>query len=402
MFKDIYYTKLAKKEIFSDSLDLEEKDLFESTEYAMQLEKRNPVLEGVCNYLKLSSTDLSAIRKELNKRYKEMGIADGVPKTVKNWLEGTPVNPTANRSNLYNLCLALGLGLKEIKAFFLKNYMTIPFNYKDRIDAIYLYGISHDMEYKEIQVLIDELKKYEDITGTANDETVAIEGYILEIDDLSKFKEYLIQHTYSRREQYNTALNEINRLIVLDKKYAEIESIIKPELGKDNNDSLDDNIASLLNIIYDYDNQKRYQNKQTNISKSQYLPRMFRENFPNDEEFSRIKNKEASPDLYRKALIILKFYEFYCSLFITSIYGKSNPSKTDKKKNISWERNLVEIKEDWDDFYKETSKLLAKCGFVQMYARNPFDWLILYCANSIDPMDTLRELLQERFLNKYE
>ena len=88
-----------------------------------------------------------------------------------------------------------------------------------------------------------------------------------------------------------------------------------------------------------------------------------------------------------------------------SIYGTDQVS--DKSKKIMSiqeyrERDSEEIEKDLDDFYIETSNTLAKCGFVQMYARNPFDWLILYCAKSTDPLDAFRELLMQRYTDMDE
>ena len=41
------------------------------------------------------------------------------------------------------------------------------------------------------------------------------------------------------------------------------------------------------------------------------------------------------------------------------------------------------------DFYDELNAALISCGFAQLYVRHPFDGLLLYCANSFDPIDTL-------------
>ena len=103
MFDDNTNTVSAIDRIYEEDPDSWEEDLFDSTEYAMELDRRNPVLEGICKYLKLDEKDNKGIIKELNKKYREMGIDDGVPKSVKNWISGTPANP-AYRANLYNLC----------------------------------------------------------------------------------------------------------------------------------------------------------------------------------------------------------------------------------------------------------------------------------------------------------
>ncbi len=416
-------TVLALNRIKLELPDAWEEGLFDSTEYAMELDKRNPVLEGVVKYLALSEiTDESALQKaaikELNKRYRSMGIEEGVPKAVKNWLKGTPVNP-AYRENLYNLCMALELDDIETTEFFLKNYMTIPFNYKDRIDAIYYFGLTHRLKYQDIKALIEESEINESIQEDNNEKTVNIGINIADIDDISKFKEFLKGHTYSRDNQYSTATKEINALVDSNTKLAESERVLKPELIKlgesaeerfnDNykdkdayQRDLSDNMSGLLYVIYGYDSQARYEGHLPGISKAINLPKKFRESFPNDSEFYRIRNRCASPDTYRKALIIMKFYNFYCSNMLLSVFGAITPDLKGKKLMTLeeyCERDTDDIRADLEDFYFETSKLLAQCGFEQMYARNPFDWLILYCANSTDPMETLRELLAQRYLD---
>jgi hypothetical protein len=101
----------------------------------------------------------------------------------------------------------------------------------------------------------------------------------------------------------------------------------------------------------------------------------------------------------------MKFYNFFCCEWIKSIYETNKPKNLSIKKHElgEWEgREIEKIEEDLEDFYYEASKLLAKCGFEQMYVRNPFDWLILYCAKSSNPMDSLRELLRTRYINMDE
>lgn len=422
MFDNNTKTEMAMEAIYSEDPASWEEDLFDSTEYAMELDKRNPVLEGVIERLKnlnicIDSGDRKGLIKELNRRYRKIGISEGLPKSVKNWLEGTPVNPSY-RSNLYNLCIALEMNIEEIRIFFLKNYMTIPFNFKDRVDASYFWGISHQLPYSEIQKIICEAEAKE--TQADNfDNTGMIGKYISEIDDMDLFLEYLKTNSFGKNQQYITAANEVYKLSVENASYAEIERTIKHELNreKENKNGVllsepmilkDDNSVNykaLLFVIYGFDNQERYVNRKSKIAKCKYLPKAFRENFPNDQEFSRIVSKEASPDVYRKALVILKFYNFFCSSMLTFMYGTDRPKENQRKKHSLdeyRERDIEDIEADLEDFYYETGKLLEQCGFEQMYARNPFDWLILYCAKSTDPLDTLRELLTSRFIDMEE
>ena len=412
-------TTLAMDKIYFEYPTDWEAGLFDSTEYAMELDSRNPVLEGIVERLiqlgiQITCEDKKIITKELNNRYIAMGIEEGVPRTVKNWISGIPVNP-AYRENLYNLCIALEMNVEQVRVFFLKNYMTIPFNYKDRIDAIYFYGISHGLSYLEILKLLNENEIDEDSNSDFFESTKMIGNYIAEIDNVELFREYLRSNSYGKRKQYETASESIRVLSVENAGYAEIERRLKIGLMREKESKKGEllsepiilkndenvNFKALLFVIYGYDNQERYVNRKTKISKCEYLPKAFRENFPNDQEISRILNKEASPDVYRKALVIMKFYNFFCSSMIIYMYGTDKPKINQRPQNTLEdyrERDVDEIEADLDDFYYETGLLLSQCGFEQMYARNPFDWLMLYCAKSNDPMDTFRELLMSRFI----
>lgn len=425
MIENNKYTVMAMEKIFDGGMDDWEVEgyLFDSTEYAMELDRRNPVLEGVVERLnqldvQVTCEDKKEIVKEINSRYINMGIGEGVPRTVRNWISGTPVNP-AYRENLYNLCMALEMNTEQVKAFFLKNYMTIPFNFKDRVDAIYYYGISRSLSYVEILQLLSEFKDDEDRNSDCFENTRLIGNYIMEIDDIEVFREYLRYNSYGRKKQYETAANAIVDLAVENAGYAEKERSLSLRDGlrrkkeSKHGDLLSEpiilkenkavNYKALLFVIYGYDNQERYANKKAKMSKCEYLPKAFRENFPNDQEFSRIVNREASPDVYRKALMIMKFYNFFCSSMLEYMYGTDKPEEKDKK---TWddylERDDEDITADWEDFRDETGLLLSQCGFEQMYARNPFDWLMLYCAKSTDPMQTFRDLLAYRFIDMYD
>ena len=36
-----------------------------------------------------------------------------------------------------------------------------------------------------------------------------------------------------------------------------------------------------------------------------------------------------------------------------------------------------------------------------MYVKHPFEWVILYCAYTPDPVETFHELLSQRYADKY-
>lgn len=105
---------------------------------------------------------------------------------------------------------------------------------------------------------------------------------------------------------------------------------------------------------------------------------MVKRNWPQREQFAQIlEKKTASYDVIRRALIMLTFYDFTANATV----------------NHALEHGI------FDEFVDEMNTVLADCGYVQLYWRNPFDWMLGYCAMSPNPLDTFRELIEEYYLS---
>ena len=68
-------------------------------------------------------------------------------------------------------------------------------------------------------------------------------------------------------------------------------------------------------------------------------------------------------------LMLSRFYNFY------------SEAKNENENDVCG--NLL-------DFKDELNSILLFCGFAQIYMRHPFDCLLMYCANSYDPIQTLQ------------
>ena len=113
------------------------------------------------------------------------------------------------------------------------------------------------------------------------------------------------------------------------------------------------------------------------------LPKRFTESLPNDVTLGRIINGDSiSYEVLRKTLMLLKFCNYY------------RDAETEDRKH-GHEPDKYEVNDRLMDFYDELNGTLISCGFAQLYVRHPFDCLLLYCANSYDPILTLH-LLNER------
>ena len=116
---------------------------------------------------------------------------------------------------------------------------------------------------------------------------------------------------------------------------------------------------------------------------------MIKHNWPQSKQFSDILNRKAKYDAIRRALIILTFYDFMANALI-------HKEELHIKDNHIWEYNL------FDEFVNEMNGVLDQCGYAQLYWRNPFDWIIGYCAKSLNPLGTLRDLIDEYYLSDSE
>lgn len=350
---DIVYEYLCYGDIFyDDEFDLDD------IQVAVELDSRPVFLEGIVSRLQrlgnnCDLSDTNAILVETKRRYKDiLGIS--CPRTVQEWIKGTTPSVTERRNN-YDLCYSLEMNLQETAEFFLKHFLTIPFNYKDTTDAVFFYGLYHNKPYSVIKRLLDTANRFEP-TSISQTATLQIGRQVAVIDNDDEFLDYLCQHCFNNEQQYQIA-----------------RTVIKDLTKKQSYSSS----ADLHDKIMGF----RYQSvKRQKWTKNKKLPRRFTESLPTDGVFAKILNGEReSYETLRKTLIILKLFDYY-------------PYDGDE------DLDDQEIRDRLFDFYDEVNDTLIKCGFAQLYMRHPFDWLIVFCANSPDPVGHFIELSQKRYL----
>ena len=397
-------THLVEEKLFSlDPATMAENyedDTLLLTQGVVELNERKVFLEGVATYLgKNPHTKAEELFEEVKKRYAEKGIE--LKKAVKGWFQKEDVSPStdqAYRRNLYDFCVAMGMDYQATAAFFLKAFLTIPFNYKDRDDAIYFYCLKEGRPYSVIKQMLDVADSYA-VTNADVAFTEEIGLRILEIQSDDEFLEYLQRYCYDRKHQYSTAKEKIRFLVADNKKkmpeetYEKIGSDQKSpkkvrkkrntETAFSKNPEASKN-KELLNAILGYCYQE-LDDEQRSAIRECGLPV-----FPTDGDIGKViaSDKEVSFEVLRKSLILMNFYNYF-------------RHKQIAKKQKSF-MDIDDIQEHLWEFYEETNQLLAECGFVQMYLRNPFDWIILFCANSPNPIDCLKDFILKRYLESLE
>lgn len=354
-------TLIAKNDIGyfeDDMLAIKDQNLFK-VGVVQRVEQLNKGLKGkhvsfvidfVCD--KFAEHNIKITKKE----------KDNTRVDITNWLTKNPPNDSEqSRPNVYKLCFALDMDVEQTEIFFLKNYLCRPFNFKDYRETVYYFCLYTHRSYDDAIRLIAQVEALAD--GAPEEKETRLIGIALQSKQIQTepdFLSYMADHKYNEEQQRQTIYKEIDRLLDSCKEMAKVKSV-----------------SSLLEEIYGYNEHQC----EKGISKSE-LPQMVTINFPTEMKFSEIKKHKASNDTCRKALIVLYFYKFYATLCSV----KTIPSESDFGSYF----NSFEISLD---------ELLDKCGYIQSYLRNPFDRLILYCANQDNPLQELKNIMQKYYID---
>lgn len=311
--------------------------------------------------------------------------------TLKNWLKKAPPSGSQQgREKVYALCFALGLDASKAEEFFLKAYLERPFNYKNINEAVYFFCLKNKLPYSKAKEMIQKIEAKPDVENKDAEQVTEQVGLaISKMNSEDELIKYLVENRSAfEKTQNQTAIAKIKELYEECKELA-----IKEHKRLHINDNISvKSIDDLLEAITGYNARATYEGKKvykTSISKSK-LPAAVRKNFPQREQFKQIeqfKQNEkdtASFDVIRKFLIMLKFYHFFANALI---------------------ENAEELEKNsfFREFVDETNEVLAKCGYVQLYLRNPYDAVFAYCAyGAANPLDEFKNVIYEFYLSDNE
>ena len=361
--------------LYGDTLDPENPgDIEKAINFSLSLDDKQYFLEGLAARLTelgapCSIDDTDTMLTAVKSRYKDI-LHKSCPRTVVEWIRGTTPGIT-NRQNNYDLCYALKMNLKETSSFFQKHYLTIPFILRSRVDAVFYYCLLNSKPYSAVTELLNSSTGYVP-QETVNTSTAQIRTAIHNIKTDEEFLTYLSTHCYTRQQQFQKAKSIIKEEIeLLKKKLLDKSETQKSfmEEGAEHKASISRLNSETLFALLGY----KYTGKNETLIK---LPKRFTESLPNDVTLGKIVNdEEVSYDLLRKTLMLLKFNSFY-----------SLADEAGAQDNILG--NLL-------DFKEELNITLDACGFSYVYMRHPFDCLLMYCANSPNPIGMLHSVLEE-------
>lgn len=384
-FVDNAATQFAYGEIFNydfEMMELPGKEYFDSLDdYAL-------FADGVKNCARvIGYRDDTDIISFLVNRCKEAGV-NLSRATLSNWMtKGSPASDASGRENVYKLCFALQMNALQTGEFFLKAYLERPFNYKNLHEAIYFFCMNNNLGYEDAVKIIAKVELLPVVKNpTAQDITEEIGRALQAFRSEDMLLNYLQANRCGFAEQNKTATERI--LLLIQKCYPLAAAEFDVQKKVRDKAYTVDNEDELLSVIYNYNARATdgyWEKKGKRVPKPVYaksiseskFPQLVRCNFPQRQQLENIKKRKASYDTIRKALIMLSFYHFFAD---ARVKGIKSPDL-------------------FDEFVDEMNTTLAECGYVQLYWRNPYDWMIGHCAEKEDPLDMLRNMIDEYYLN---
>lgn len=350
-----------------DSDEDEDEVILWSKDFILKMDETDLFKEKLYNQMQISGYTGNIDNQEAALVYLKNSCSDaGVliqPQTLKNWVvHGKASTDSRGRKNIFKLCFALRMNLGNTKDFFHKALFTRPFNYKDLYESVCCFCLNTNRRYQDVERLVRIIEglppqKYNNEWRS----TVKIGSCIEQCRTEDELIRYWCVNSADFERQKLTATEEVMSL------FEQCKDAARNYYGDDNWDynSADKLLGAMFGI-----NPRVVKDGIRPLCKvfsESDFPPAIKRNFPQREQIKNIKNGNATDDVLRKALIAFSFFKFFAS-----------------------------IKEpEFEDFEDELNNRLERCGFIQLYWRNPYDWMFAFCATQEEPLIALQRLVEE-------
>lgn len=392
-----HFTQYSNDSIWS--IDPEDPDLTHAVEYLNNPENFRSFSSGltdlICKYgYHGAPGDAEAKTLFLLEKLNSIGVSV-VKATLFSWFtdKRRPALAANSRTLLFQICFALSASSDDIQWFFSHVYFDRVLNCHTIPEAVYYYCFTRRLPYRHALDLISRIEAIPtpDSPGHA---IVFTSEIIHQLDCCSTDEELLAffrnkKHLFS---QWNrTAATYIESYVSLIRGKESDKAIVSAAKTGRSFSKSEIRQCGLVTQEYlllasegrfGYISGKSVSSIDfmleqmitinSGLHKQTQIPAIVRQNFPSKKTFSDILNKSelsTSYDSIRKCLILLKFYHFWVTLLL-------NPELTEDS--------------PFDIYRDETNALLTECGYDELFAGNPYDWLFLWASTSEKPLDTLR------------
>lgn len=366
------------------------------------------------------STAPDEISQILYKKLTDIGSSLSL-NTISSWIKGDhrPKVEAGYRKNIYEICYALNLTFNETIWFFHHVYYDRAFNCHTIDESVYYFCLKNNIAYKDSLDIIKEIENSPDITSSyeeTSNYTLFIQKTIDKIESVDELITFLTLNKANFKSwnasAYQTLEDLVKDLLPSENGKKEIEKIkrkikathsiygIIPKKNNQNEwglimqeffydltdesylDILDGkNIRSKNFLLEQILGMKLITDKEKKrfIDKAS-IPDIVKNNFPSRKTMSDVLSEDKitqskSYDSIRKLIILLEFYRYWCSIKIMD------------EEYDDFENPLS------DAFIDEINYTLYLCGYEEMYAGNPYDWIFMCSAQADDPLSYFRQCI---------
>lgn len=340
--------------------------------------------------------------------------------TVESWFLGIhqPKIEFGYRKQIYEICFSMNLTLEETVWFFHHVYYDRAFNCHSISEAVFYYAFINGISYKDSLRIIEEISTYPcptniNLTGNYTQFVQQNIANLKSVDELIAF----LKNNKGNFEHWNeSAAEELNVLI---------QELIPSEKGKKEIDNVKRTISrknTIYGTIPKFSFQKEWglvmqeffhdivdinsldeisgKNIRSNtfllerilftssgLTREANIPYLVRNNFPSKKTMSDILSNEKvlqskSYDSIRKMIILLYFYSFWIRIKLNPPTDMYLPQDNTGNSNMFFQV-----------FIDETDSILYRCGYEDLYAGNPYDWIFLCSAQSDNPLEYFRSCM---------
>lgn len=359
--------------------------------------------------------------------------------TVFSWFcgEHRPKIESNSRQKIYEICFALHLTYQETVWFFQHVYYDRAFNCHTVTEAVFFYAFLNGIPYETSLKIIDEIDQapidVNDYSDAGPNYTQFVQNRICEFQSTDELKAFLTANKENFTSWNHSALETLEKLrkelVASDHAKEGIDNLKrtlsrqrkaqnkenhtgskeKEDLSSLSRDYYEECGLLIKELFYDaakpdcYTSPGRYvleaiqgKNIQKNtflldrllctvsgIPKTDQIPYIVRNNFPSKKVMSDLLSESKisvskSYDAIRKMIVLLDFYSFWVRIKIglTDVSGYTRD-------------DLYEI------YLAEANNRLYQCGYEELYAGNPYDWIFLWAAQRESPVDFFRSCIAD-------
>lgn len=323
---------------------------------------------------------------------------DSLDRKVRMWLNSqTDLN--LDRKTVFELAFIFGLTTEQTDSF-LALMTDEGFRWRDPDEIVTIFALNHGMNYPEAQKLREEIGPIEMMADKASDNdenlTNLVREEVMNLTTKQELKNYLLENSAKFGKCRNRAW-------LLFKEY--MDRLKKPTIDsgmqilysnkedkKNKEKYLEEKTLSTFSVLKEYLHHEMIPRgtKRNEILHDKRITKAQKAMFANilaawPDEASLCKIEKRSMSVGRKTMILL-----FIALDEDPIEDEDDFETSKEEK----------ARERFESRYRRLNLMLVSCGYRQLDARNPFDWMILYAISVDDLFDCdnrLDELLSEVF-----